>query len=308
MVFIRPLAVMISTLFSPLNLRERTLVAYIAPRGIVAAAVSALFALRLEEQGLDGAQNLVALTFIMIIGTVTLQSATARRVASSLGVQAPTPRSVLIVGAGRLARSLGLAFKKQQIPVLLADDDWNDIRQARMAGLDTYYGNPVSEHAAATLPLNSTRWLLAVSTRIETNSLACMRYLPELGKHFVFRIRLLASGEAPRIAHSGALQVPALFGEGCTHSSILERLDAGWSIRTTRLTEEFSWKQLVARFAEPPLLLFATDEREYLYFVTERDVPVPKTGWRVTVLAGAELPAPATEADAHPETGLITGG
>jgi len=286
MLLIRPAAVFASTLFSPLTLADRALIAYISPRGIVAAAISALFALRLEEQGFSGAQDLVALTYIMIIGTVIIQSATARHLAARLGVVEPEARGVLIVGATRLPRLLAEALKKQDIPVLIADDDWTGIREARMSGIPTYYGNPVSEHAAAALPLSSTQWLLSMSTRIEMNSLACMRYLPEFGKHRVLRLRLLAAGEAPRLAHAGSLQTPALFGKEATQAQLGQLLTDGWTLRTTRISENFDWKQFIAQFEQPPLPLFAIDDRGQLRFATENDPLTPKAGWKVTVLAG----------------------
>ena len=65
----RPLNVLLSTAGSNLNWRERALLAWIAPRGIVAAAVSAIFAIRLDEAGHEGALLLVPLTFAVIIGT-----------------------------------------------------------------------------------------------------------------------------------------------------------------------------------------------------------------------------------------------
>lgn len=303
MLVVRPVAVFVSTLFSPLTFADRAMVAYISPRGIVAAAVSALFALRLEEQGIDGAQELVALTFIMIIGTVLIQSATAGRVARRLNVMEPEAKGVLIVGSSELPRRLAIALKKLEIPVTVADDDWAGIRRARMDGLNTYFGNPVSEHAAATLPLNSTRWMLAFSTRMEMNSLACMRYLPEFGKHFVLRIRLLAAGDAPRVAHAAVLQVPALFGKETTHASLSGLLEAGWEIRMPKISEEFSWKQFVQKFEETPNLLFAVDERNKLRFTTERESFTPKPGWRVVCLCGEEVQHEAEEevAEAVPE-------
>jgi len=221
---VRPVAVFVSTLFSPLTWPERAMVAYVAPRGIVAAAISALFALRLQEQGFAEAGQLVSLTFMIIIGTVLLQSFTAGRVARRLGVAEEDPRGVLIVGAGEIPRMIASALKRQDVPVLIADDDWEDVRACRMEGLPTYYGNPVSQHAEANLPVESMRWLLAMSTRVEINSLACMRYRPELGKDHVLRLRLFGAGEAPRMAHAGALQAPALFGNELTHARLLERL------------------------------------------------------------------------------------
>lgn len=288
---IRPVSVYVSTLFSPLSFAERTMVAYVSPRGIVAAAVSALFALRLEGQGLSGAHELVALTFMIIIGTVVLQSVSAARVARWLGVVQPQSRGVLIVGSSELPRLLAQALQKQDIPVLIADDDWQGISQCRMAGIPTYFGNPVSEHAEAALPLSSMRWLLAMSTRIEMNSLACMRYRGDFGKNNVLRMRLLGTGEAPRQSHAKALQAQAIFARGITHALIAQRLGEGWTVRTTRLSESFHWKQFVEQFVDEPLPLFATNDKDRLYFFTELGLLDPKPGWKVTVLAAAKRAA-----------------
>src|SRR5690606_21211684 len=88
----RPLKVLWSTLGSGLTWPERALLAWIAPRGIVAAAVSGVFAFQLEAQGVEGAGALVPLTFVVIIGTVVLQSFTAGPIARLLGVAEPEPR------------------------------------------------------------------------------------------------------------------------------------------------------------------------------------------------------------------------
>src|SRR5690606_31388777 len=131
--------------------QERALLAWMAPRGIVAAAVSALFALRLGNSGLEHVNQLLPLTFLVIIGTVVLQSATARPIASLLGVAEPEPTGFLIVGANPLARAVGSALQELDVPVRLSDSDWDSIAAARMVGLPTYYGSPVSEHARGNL-------------------------------------------------------------------------------------------------------------------------------------------------------------
>ena len=63
---VRPLAVALCTLGSEFNWRERAFLAWVAPRGIVAAAVSSVFALELSEAGFVDAQLLVAITFLVI--------------------------------------------------------------------------------------------------------------------------------------------------------------------------------------------------------------------------------------------------
>lgn len=68
----RPAAVWLAAIGSTLNWRQKAVLAWIAPRGIVAAAVSALFALQLERLGYSEARTLAALTFLVIVVTVTL--------------------------------------------------------------------------------------------------------------------------------------------------------------------------------------------------------------------------------------------
>ena len=88
----RPLNIIVSTAGSKITWPERHLLAWIAPRGIVAAAVSAVFALKLESLGYADARLLVPMTFMVIIGTVILQSATARPIANWLKVAEPEPK------------------------------------------------------------------------------------------------------------------------------------------------------------------------------------------------------------------------
>ena len=85
-VLVRPLAVALSTLRSRLSLRERAFLAWMAPRGIVAASVASVFALELEDRGVPGAADLVPVTFIVIVATTALYGLSARPVARLLGV------------------------------------------------------------------------------------------------------------------------------------------------------------------------------------------------------------------------------
>jgi NhaP-type Na+/H+ or K+/H+ antiporter len=283
---VRPLSVLASTLGSALSWRERARIAWIAPRGIVAAAFSALFALKLEAAGVAGAETLVPLTFMLIIGTVVLQSATSRPLARALKVSAPPPRGVLVVGATPVARAIGAALKTQGFEVVLADDDWIGIRAARMDGLRTYHGNPVSEHADVHLDLSGIGGLIAASTRREINTLACVRFEPEFGRRRIYRLRILAPGEAPRQALSGTLHGHVLFGENVTQSQLQERLDAGERIRATKLSENYGWKEYLTRNGEQLLPLFGIDERGHLKPVLAGEGFSPKPGWTVLALGG----------------------
>ncbi len=289
----RPLSVLVGTLGGNLSWRERALVAWIAPRGIVAAAVSSLFALRLEDRGLAGAELLVPLTFGIIIGTVILQSATARQFARLLGVAAPDPHGVLIVGANRVARMVATALAEQDVRVLVADDDWFDIRAARMANLATWHGDPLSEHATRTLDLDGFGQLFAMSARRELNGLACLRYRQEFGRHNVYRLRVLARSQDGngRRQHDESIRAPRLFGPDLTLTMLEDRLQQGWYIKTTRLSKAFDLAAFHAEHGDDALPLFSVDDKGHVRVVTETQALPTRPGWSVTALVAPRAAA-----------------
>ncbi|MDH3491656.1 MAG: sodium:proton antiporter, partial [Gammaproteobacteria bacterium] len=115
-----PLRALVCSIGSDLSGRERAYLGWIFPRGIVAAAVSALFALRLERMGYPGAELLVPLVFTIIVGTVVIQSLSGSTVARLLQVASPDPKGVLIVGSNRLALLYATAMHEAGQRVVLA--------------------------------------------------------------------------------------------------------------------------------------------------------------------------------------------
>ena len=86
MVLVRPVAVSVATVGLPLDWRQRLFLSWLAPRGIVTAAVASLFAIRLEQAGVLGAGRLQGLVFLTILMTVGLQGLTAQPLARMLGL------------------------------------------------------------------------------------------------------------------------------------------------------------------------------------------------------------------------------
>lgn len=270
----RPAKILICTLGMDVNWRERGLLSWIAPRGIVAAAISALFAENLIAIGYDEAIYLVPLTFTMIIGTVVLQSATARPIARMLGVTEPSPRGFLIVGANAFSRALALALKEHDYRCVLADSSREDIRAARLAGLDTYYGNPVSEHAEIHLDLSGIGGLLAMSRQRYVNVIAAIHYQQDFGARRIFRLASdISMRKAEKHQVTQGYQGRQLFGEEVSYGEVLKLLNRGWKIKSTRLSEEFGWEQYQAENGEDYLPLFVIDGK----------------GWIVPFVAGEDL-------------------
>lgn len=129
--------------------------------------ISAIFVPRLEQLGYAQASLLVPMTFVIIIGTVVLQSATAGILARLLGVSEPEPHGVLVLGGTGVARRLGKALQEAGFRVLLCDTYWDNVRAARMDGLEARFINPVSEEADRKLDLIGIGQMLALAQRPE---------------------------------------------------------------------------------------------------------------------------------------------
>jgi len=243
----RPIAVLISTLGSSLSWPERALISWIAPRGIVAAAVSAIFALHLEKTGVPQADILVPLTFLVIIVTVVLQSISARWMAKTLDVAEPDGHGFLIIGANTVAIAIAAELQKNDLRVRLVDGSWENTRKARMLDLPVYYGNAVSEHADRHLNLIGLTGMLALSWRDDINTLACMRYKSEFGAANIYSLQSSAESSDKSESRITNIQVgQTLFSNGDSYRGLSEKLTSGYSIRSTKLTDTFNfaaWKE-----------------------------------------------------------------
>jgi NhaP-type Na+/H+ or K+/H+ antiporter len=285
----RPAMVLVSTLGSKLSWQEKAMLSWIAPRGIVAAAVSALFALRLEEFGYEHADLLVPLTFMVIIGTVVLQSATARRLADRLGVSEPEPRGVLIIGANTVSRAIAKALAERNFRVVIADTNWDDVRAARMDGIATYYGNAVSEHADRHLDLVGVGRLLAMSRRPALNALACTRYKNEFGGNNVFTLQTSEEkGASEKQAIATHFAGPRLFGEEVTNAMLASLLSQGAEIRATPLSETFDYDSYRDKYGKGLIPLFALDTKGQLRVFAVGNDFQPAAGWTVIGLLPPE--------------------
>ncbi|MDA3835158.1 MAG: sodium:proton antiporter, partial [Spirochaetales bacterium] len=222
----RPLSVMLATMQSSLTWPERHLLAWIAPRGIVAAAISALFAIKLEAAGFSQAGMLVPLTYIVIIGTVVLQSSTAGPIATWLGVSESDPKGILIIGANPIAIAVAKTLNLEGFRCLLVDSSWNKISNARMEGLSTYFGEPISEHADRNLDLIGIGKMIALSSRGALNALACVHYRMELGYNSVFALQTIEGDDVTDDRRTSSRQRGhMLFGQEITYSSLAKLFD-----------------------------------------------------------------------------------
>lgn len=240
----RPVKVALSFIGSDFSWQERAMVSWIGPRGIVAAAVSAVFALRLEELGLAGAEQLVPLAFLIIIGTVVFQSLTSRPIARLLGVAQPDTHGVLIIGANPLSIQIAEALNRAEVETVICDISWDHLRAARIAGIRTYYGNPSSEHAALHLNLGPYGYMLGLSNHHEYNVTQAAHFRSEFGARNVF---VLPPNQSSDRVHkhvtSTAVSGRMLLDMDHHFLEMKQRINRGAVVKSTDLSEAYDFEQ-----------------------------------------------------------------
>jgi NhaP-type Na+/H+ or K+/H+ antiporter len=174
MLLVRPADVAVSALRSDLTVQDRLFLSWIAPRGIVAAAIASLFARRLSEEGIAGGSQLLALVFLVIAGTVVLQGGTAGLVASWLGVRRPQ-RGWAILGANALARALAWSLERGDEPVVMIDRNASVAQTAENEGHRVVYGDASQERVLLQADVEGRRGLLAVTPTEGLNLLLARR-------------------------------------------------------------------------------------------------------------------------------------
>ncbi|WP_423980554.1 cation:proton antiporter [Ilumatobacter sp.] len=267
----RPLAVLVSTVRTSLTWRERVFLTAMAPRGIVAAAVSAIFALRLEEANVPDADKIVPIVFLMIIGTIVVYGFIAGPAARLLGLAEAEAVGVLIVGSHATARGIATELKKREIKTLLIDTDPYNVTRAIALGLSARRMSALAENATESLDLRGIGRLLALTSNDEVNALSTGRFSRVFGRREAFQL-------APGKRRSGHTAVPEeylgrIIGiDGLTYSILDERSRQGWKV-----IGEPADALIIDAFTEQQFIPLARIEDGEMAFICRND-PLPETG------------------------------
>ncbi len=138
MFLVRPLAILLSTIREDIEWKERLMLMWMAPRGIIAASMASLVGVKLIEKELAGQEFIPSFVFAVIGATVIIQGFSAGLVAKLLGLNRPRPSSWLIIGAHTFGQSIARFLQRNQIRVYLIDANTNNVEQARRQGFKAY--------------------------------------------------------------------------------------------------------------------------------------------------------------------------
>ncbi len=274
----RPAAVYASTWGSKLTHAERLFLSWMAPRGIVAAAVASVFGLSLSSAGVPGANLLVPYTFLTIIATVALYGLTAAFVAARLGLAKAASTGFLIAGAHPLARMIATALAEEELPVMVADTNHGNIQAARLAGLPTTQGNVLSGQVQERIELTGIGRLIAMTPNDEVNSLAALQYAKHFGRSNVFQLDRPTDKKRKKGEVDEELNGRVLFGEGLGFRDLLARVDGGSVVRKTRLSKEFTFEHFAEQNGPDFVPLFLIGETGDVQTFTADKPLTPKAG------------------------------
>ena len=210
---LRPLNVYIGTMGSNLNLRQKALLSWIAPRGIVAAAVASLFALELEKHGVDGSQ-LRAMVFSLIAVTVLLSGLTGSLAAQFLGLKRPENVGWIILSANHLSRLLAKVLIGSGEEVICIDQNPKACRRAEEEGIKVIYGNGLDEKTLLRAEIDTRLGAMGLSSNEEVNLLFGTK-AKEIGKlsTILVGIKSMAEGITSEMVKEIGGRIP--FGRQC---------------------------------------------------------------------------------------------
>ncbi|MBT8450932.1 MAG: cation:proton antiporter [Deltaproteobacteria bacterium] len=278
----RPASVFLSTVRSGVTVRERIFLGAMAPRGVVAAAVSSLFALELVESGYEEASILMPVTFAVIALTVLTSGLSAVPLLKGLGLAQKTPQGVLIVGADRVGRTIAQALAQHGLRGLLVDSDPGKVEEARDLGLEVVKGEVLSRRVLRSLDLDGIGHLVAVTPNDDVNTLAAAHFQRLFGAANVHQIQPSSQRGRPMPGYASELTARTFAG-GATLGKLQALAKSGASVTVTPVEETPTLERMREQLGADAVPLFAVSDDGELSFI-QTDSPLPSAA-KLVVLA-----------------------
>jgi NhaP-type Na+/H+ or K+/H+ antiporter len=278
-VLVRPLAVFVSSMGSNLDWEEKTFLSWLAPRGIVAAAVASLFAYQLRPIYPGAVDGMVPVIFAVIVGTVAIYGLTLAPLARWLDLAEPNPNGLLFVGAAPWVRTVARYVQELGYSVALFDNNPVHVRAAREEGLTAHQGNALSENILDEITLSGIGYLLITIPNDEVASLTALHFSEVFESTDIYQL-----AAQPDSRHGGEGVMPGhlrgrpLFGEDTSYQSLKAHVERGDNIEVLSLSdnatdetqEYYSYDDLSNEYEDATVIpLFILRENDTLEIVSE---------------------------------------
>ena len=316
---VRPVSVVVGLIGTKVSREERALMVWMAPRGIVAAAITSVFGLHFtqaaEDTAIEAAEatgdeadallsqaaqlyelatqasELVPLVFIVIVATVAIYGLGVGRLAERLGLAARSPQGVLFVGGQQWIVDAATTLNAVGITTRVVSNEFPKTAKARRVGVDTVTANILSEFAVKDMELTSFKTLIAATPADEVNATAAREFSKVLGQANVFQI---TQREKPAGATGGRsnaadhLMASACFSPPRTNTELKELINRGFTVKHTQLTAEFTRADFEEMWGDELVYMFVLDDGEL--DVVNGPTKVPRLGVSVISLVPPHPP------------------
>ena len=265
---VRPLNIAAGTFGSELTMREKFFLAWVAPRGIVAAAIASLFAIELSAQGIPVASEFRAMVFLVIAVTVILAGLTGDTVAGWLGVKRPSDFGWVIFGINEIGLKLGEIIRESGQEVICIDQNPIACRLAEEKNHRVIYANALEERTLLRAEIDTRLGVVCLTSNEEVNFLFAQKAKEE-GRVSHLNVNLKSGNDGVTLEMLHKLGATLLFGR-------TRDLEV-WSVRLNQKEAELQIRELVDDSAGEPVLNDNTMDNLVLPFVCnqyEKVIPV----------------------------------
>ncbi len=244
---IRPITMFASSLGTKMDWKEVVLTGWIAPRGIVCAAVAGVLGPYLVTIGYEDGEQILALAFAIVLFTVFAHGLTAKPLGKKLGLAYAGKDSLIIVGASEWAVQFATMLKSRDVDVMIADKNWHALRGARLSDIPVYYGEILSEETEYHLELARYNAILAVSNNPAYNALICNMFIHEFGRDNVYQFLPHEEDEHERRQITHTIRGRTFGMSDMDFWDISGEYMQGWRFRATRVGQQENLDKLLKR-------------------------------------------------------------
>ena len=286
-IVVRPVSVLIGLAGAKVTRRERILLVGMAPRGVVAAAVTSIFALSFGQASAalsaqagkaaghdrdallarskdlamlaDQAAKMVPLVFVVIVCTVALYGIGVNRLAERLGLASANPQGVLFAGVHSWVVDAAVLLRAMGIPVLIVARNSATLAPARRAGLATVTANILSEFAVKDLDVSGLGYFIACTPEDEVNATAARQFARVFGEANTYQLRrdgYPTGTEVERRDIARHLSARFAFAPWVSRAEMAERVASGMTVTRVDLAPEFTLDDFYARYGDDAVVMF----------------------------------------------------
>lgn len=265
---VRPLSIWISTIGTETTIKERALLGWIAPRGIVALTVTGYFTEKLIAAGYQDAELLLALTFALVIVTVIVHGFSIRPLALKLGLAHAGKPGVVIVGSNPFSIALSEFLESEEIPVLIVDSKEEHLSHDLRQGVEYHQGEILYEVSNYNLDLVIYDKLFLNSPIPLYNIMVSNEFMGRFGRDNICMVSVLGDKSREVFKEIKHLHIPRLGDYRATYLNLIACIYEGYGFSKVKIDADMTVENYFLQMDQRRINLFTLDTEGNLEFFT----------------------------------------